>query len=238
MTIDSSSYARMLLFVCVLAVLIYVSYHRLLMAVGKIAADLILRYDQELDEFAKSAYAKFDESHDYNHAKTVLANALAMVIPMCIRERVVVRFDDLVIIVYAALLHDTYDHKYNGIGLGRDRVVDWVNRKLGKRATACICIIDNMSWSKRKMATPIARDYLRVLVQSADWIEALGATGLQRCIMYTKVMKSLDGESCRLEVINHIDEKLLKIPAELPSYAAEFVHSRKLLQPLIEYKNA
>lgn len=210
--------------------------HRLLHAIGKIAADLILRYDRDLDDFARSAYAKFDESHDYNHARAVLANALAMVIPMCVQERVIVRIDDLVIIVYAALLHDTYDYKYNGTGLGRERVVEWVNHKLGNRAPACIGIIDNMSWSKRESAVPIARDYLRVLVQSADWIEALGTTGLRRCIMYTKVMKSLDGEACRLEVIKHINEKLLKIPAELPSYAAEFVRARGLLQPLIEYK--
>jgi len=69
---------------------------------------------------------------------------------------------------------------------------------------------------------------MRLVLQDADWIEAVGETGLIRCLEYAKSIGGKIPES----ISEHIRVKLLLIPAEL-----NYQSSRNLadLKPLIKY---
>ncbi len=210
------------------------------MWLAQTCASVILRYDTDLCMFAQRAYANFDESHDYIHAVRVLENTLSLLVPLALFTGHILSYRQLKTVVYAAVLHDTYDHKYDGKGtMSRETINNWVLTKLGVDGVTCIRIIDNMSWSKRRESHSLDYcDHLRRLVQSADWIEALGEVGLHRCIMYTKMTHpEATPEQIRADVVKHIDEKLLMIPNELPAFACAHVYYYQLLDPLIVYKN-
>lgn len=196
--------------------------------------ECVERRNPELHIFAMKAYKDFDMSHDYTHALAVYSN-VSKFIKLVPEERAE---DDIKIVKYAAILHDTYDHKYKDKGLGKDVIHDFILSQLGDiNGKVCIHIIDNISWSKRKVSTPLNnKDWMRILVQTADWIEALGPTGLERCIEYTRAVHPGCGDlQIRDDVCQHINEKLLKIVDELPEYARQYVIDNNLNDALLIY---
>lgn len=195
--------------------------------------DIEALIEPQLVAFAKLAYANFDQSHDFNHALLVWRN-----VDMMLRNSVVpIDTWNRRIVDWAAVLHDTYDYKYAGVGLPVETIQAFIRQHLYADADICIHIIENMSWSKRHLAKPLAHnDWMRLLVQSADWLEALGDTGLHRCITYTlKTHPDASMEEVRVIVKQHIVEKILNIRDAMPPYAQIIVDLHRLNAPIERY---
>lgn len=186
---------------------------------------------RHLDRFATLAYANHDGAHDKTHALRVYARALEIVRAggICLTREEVFLFP------YVMVGHDMLDHKLaaRGIGLSRDTIRRFYVKHLGEAgAKEVLHIHDNCSWSKRHTSVPYdpARDTLRILLQDADWLEALGEVGLQRCIEYTRAI----GGEVPSDVCMHIREKLLLVPREL-HYAPSRAMAADLVAPLERY---
>lgn len=174
---------------------------------------------ETLEAFACRALAGFDKSHDYEHSVRVLANAQNIIDLLCYQGEY---FDPIErdIITYACILHDTIDHKYVGQrNVTPDDVSQFVEGKIGYfGATVCMNIINNISWSKNRRGEnkPLRqRDILRLVVQCADWIDALGAVGIERARDYGLTHGSTL-ESVDRDIVRHIEEKLGLIQKNLP----------------------
>lgn len=192
---------------------------------------------KSLDEFATRAYANHDRAHDHLHALSVFLTALTIISG----EGIVLTDVERKELPYVMIGHDFLDHKLakRGIGLPAKEIEEFYVSSLGRRsADKIIHIHDNCSWSKRGTSIPLrdkdgnpnSEDWMRRVLQDADWLKAIGDVGLQRCIDYTLEI----GGNIPDDVCKHIREKLLLIPSAL-NYAT----SRKLaegeLKPLEDY---
>ncbi|SIP86171.1 HD hydrolase [Pacmanvirus A23] len=180
----------------------------------------------DLIEFAKKAYKNHDKAHDLNHALRVFNNSLKII------ESEGIHLDDTErrLLPYIMIGHDFCDHKIVN-GLTKDEIRQFYESRLGSLAEEVIHIHDNCSWSKRRSSKPLnnSRDWMRKVLQDADWFEAIGEIGLQRCIEYSKSINGTTADIC-----THIREKLLLIPAEL-NYDSSKEMALGKLEPLYKY---
>lgn len=199
-----------------------------------------------LKGFVKLVCSDRDASHGYEHAKNVAANAAKI----CDKLQVSENIRKLVNI--CAWLHDIADHKYDHA----DRIYDdhadriygdqrdgFLHRVLTQflrdnypsNVQLILAIIERISFSRQiREGTD---DWMRVLgeegtlvrniVSDADKLEAIN---LQRAIDYTKHrFPSISNKALAEEVINHANEKLLRLKDEFIYYAkeeAEVLHMR------------
>ena len=170
----------------------------------------------DLDDFIKKNTVEFDSSHDYNHAKRVQAYAYRIARSMGITSET-----QLLIIQYAAGVHDLLDHKYIPT-ITKDMLISYLESKIGAElARIVIDITENISYSKevRGELTNIGEyQLLRDIVSDADKIDALGEMGIIRCIEFTKSrlakttsMNFICDEIILAEVVNHCNEKLIHL---------------------------
>lgn len=197
---------------------------------------------ETLDKFCDYVFENFDESHDKNHHLKVLSNVREII---CRGEY---RFteEEISIMTYASMLHDSLDHKYINSWrkhVDRDEILKFMISELGEfNGNICIHIIENISWSKEMngLTTKLEdRDILRQIVQDADWLEALGEIGIRRCELFRKTSnfdknKSITEEQIKEDIKSHIHEKLLLIPRRLNTESA-YLMSLKHIQPLLNY---
>lgn len=149
----------------------------------------------------------FDESHDVHHAMAVYSNAQHIAkqdFPWCNAE----------IIEYSAMLHDVCDHKYPQSITKKERN-DFIKRQLPfDKALVVIDVINNISFSQEvkglRKTLPKPFNIYQDIISDADKLEALGAVGLQRCIVFTEER----GGSVPEDVIAHCHEKLLRLKDE------------------------
>jgi hypothetical protein len=189
---------------------------------------------QLIEEFAKLAYQNHDLAHGFPHAERVYHNALAIIdgahLQMTAQEQL-----ELPYVMYG---HDFRDHKLvsEGTCLPEQVIQDFYKGQLGEvSANKIKHIHENCSWSQRKRATPLPDgDWMRLVLQDADWLEALGEEGLTRCIQYTQFV----GGHVPEDVCRHIHEKLLLIPQNFNYQTTrDLVKQRDLITPLLVYLN-
>lgn len=168
-------------------------------------------------------------------------------------------------VILSAGFHDVRDHKHMNMGTPtvseedlRDFVADIFRHirgtECGKRSKyftrtytvfaardAVLSAIDRSSWSKRAATSqwistaPSADATLTRILQDADWLEAIGTGGIQRCIDWSrKTMPSATDAEIRARVCAHIEEKLIKIPDTL-SYAKSREIAKDRVQVMRDY---
>lgn len=160
---------------------------------------------ESLRDFAKKAYANHDAAHDLNHAYKVLHNARKI----AAAEHMILDPTESRIFDAVMLCHDVRDHKL----IAANRALSWQEchdyyvAEFGEDLAATIeHIHDNCSWSKRQTSIAAPKcERLRLLLQDADWMEAVGETGLSRCLQYNAEI----GSDIPGAIIAHIHEKLL-----------------------------
>lgn len=192
-----------------------------------------------LIRFAHLGYSDHDSAHNYKHAVRVLINAQEILN----RENIVPTLQEIEELPYVMLGHDLRDHKLIAAGkcLPAEEIEKFYISELGEdSARKILHIHENCSWSNRKTATPLPTgDWMRLLLQDADWLDALGDSGLMRCIEFTKeYIATLDctADDIPSLVCKHIKEKLLLIPNELNFESSKkIVEENNLLEPLLVY---
>ncbi len=193
---------------------------------------------KELLAFAAEAYEGFDESHDLSHGLRVFENMIRIVQ----KDYPQITPGDLEDLMYITILHDSQDYKYVGTGVGVSEFeyrIFFLSSLGEERGLKCIHVTENMSWSKERKGSnvklPEGEDWMRRVAQDADWLEAIGEIGLQRCIEYTTTHSKGDSFSeIQESVCIHIREKLLKIPEHLYTATAKLM-AGPLLEPLYVY---
>jgi uncharacterized protein len=161
--------------------------------------------DKTLLKFVTLHTKEFDSSHDVHHAIAVYRNALD-----------IAKYDYLFlntrILMYACLLHDVCDHKYDHSLSKEDRNAFIQNQLVNPVESQCVIdVIENISFSQEvkglRKTLPFPDNMFQDIVSDADKLEAIGQVGLDRCIAFT-IAK---GGKLPDEVIQHCHDKLLKI---------------------------
>jgi uncharacterized protein len=190
---------------------------------------------ESLLAFARKAYANHDTAHNFDHALNVYNRAIDIVIAEG-RDKIMTEWE-IKMFPYIMIGHDFRDHKLiaRGIGLSEEIINEFYKSELGPlHAALVIHIHNNCSWSKRSKSSPAPiADWLREILQDADWMEAIGKVGLTRCIEYTKSIGTAE-KDIPAEVCKHIREKLLLIPDAL-NFASSRKMAESMKEPLIEY---
>lgn len=158
-----------------------------------------------LEWFLPTALRYHDSAHNIEHAIAVFANACQIVAA----EQIKFELHEATEFTLAMVCHDVRDHKIKRC-LSADTVFSYLEFEVGtKSALRIVHMHANCSWSARRNSLPTpSGDNLRLILQDADWIEALD---VGRCIDYTNAI----GGTVPDDVCAHIREKLLLIPAEL-----------------------
>ena len=184
--------------------------------------------------FASYAYANHDSAHNLEHAKNVLRNALTIIEKEGINCDAVEERE----LPYVMIGHDFRDHKLveRGLCCTAEEIEDFYRKELGEGSAAKILHIhDNCSWSKRKSSIPLeSGDWMRKVLQDADWLEAIGNVGLQRCINYNSSVRGVTDAMLIQDVCLHIREKLLLIPTEL-NYESSREIAKDRIAPLLDF---
>ena len=161
----------------------------------------------EAMELTKELTKDYDESHNFQHHKDVFDNAM-LIAGNGLPDRVGF------MIMFAAILHDTIDHKYKDtIETNTQRLNDFLAETTD--GDSIKWIIDNISYSKEvKNGYPIHDDpevqFARDVVSDADKLEAMGVEGIERCYQFTRAFNpDLDEVEVKILVIKHCHEKLL-----------------------------
>ncbi|WP_461225650.1 HD domain-containing protein [Lacticaseibacillus suihuaensis] len=159
---------------------------------------------------------------------------------------------DPAIAVAAALLHDTYDDKLVASVPAAKAATASVLTAAGAtaaQATAILAIIDHMSF-KASLAGRQPLSLEGQLVQDADRLDAIGAIGIARTMMYggahgsrlydpaIRPREKLDAagyRSTESTILNHFDEKLLKLAALMNTPAAKRLaaHRQAVMQDFL-----
>jgi uncharacterized protein len=165
-----------------------------------------------LSNFVQQSVAHFDESHDFNHAKTVTTSAHKIMHSLQPEY-------DTELLSYMAMLHDVRDHKYPN-SITEDELKEFVRSQLGEdKLEQVMYVIENLSWSKeekglRKVPPSGLENYL-IAVSDADRLEAIGKVGLKRCYEFSRAKHpDYTHEQIVNRVVVHCHEKLLRLYAE------------------------
>ncbi|WP_179394096.1 HD domain-containing protein [Lacticaseibacillus absianus] len=151
---------------------------------------------------------------------------------------------DARVAVAAAMLHDTYDDKLVADVPAAKAATQAAMTAAGLRATeqtAILTIIDHMSF-KHSLAGHQVLSLEGQLVQDADRLDAIGAIGIARTMMYGGAHASklydpalpprtaLTAATYRNEestIINHFHEKLLTLAAQMNTPAAKRIAAHR-----------
>ncbi|WP_390407305.1 HD domain-containing protein [Lacticaseibacillus jixiensis] len=193
--------------------------------------------DQEiLTNYAKQGAALDHSGHAFDHIQRVVANAqlLLQQTPQA----------DAAVVLAAAVLHDTYDDKLVASVTIAKRRTKQVLAQAGATVAqqeAIIAIIDHMSF-KANLAAHQVLSLEGQLVQDADRLDAIGAVGIARTFMYGGAHGSrmydpkrlprhhLDETAYRSDestVLNHFDEKLFKLAAQMNTPQAKAIAAKR-----------
>jgi HD superfamily phosphodiesterase len=189
-----------------------------------------LTLPESLLEFARRAYANHDKAHNLDHVIRVWERA-QQILRM---ENINLSEYEKQLLPYIIIGHDFRDYKLINTSLSEQEIHDFYVNELGIDAAYVISHChNNCSWSKRKTSEPLKKsDILRLILQDADWLDALGETGLERCIEYSNAINKPFPDNVK----QHIKEKLLLIENELNFQASkDIVRLENLNEPLYEF---
>jgi uncharacterized protein len=161
------------------------------------------------EAFARKELARDTTGHDWWHVAQVRKNALLILEHESDADGLVVEL--------AALLHDIADSKMHGgdHSVGPKKAGEWLQAQgLDAARTAHICsIIEKQSFSAKAGKLPTKEGQI---VQDADRLEAMGATGIARCFAYggSKGRLIYDPDMPNgMHSIQHFHDKLLRLKA-------------------------
>ncbi|RMD44014.1 hypothetical protein DV735_g1137, partial [Chaetothyriales sp. CBS 134920] len=153
---------------------------------------------------------KFDASHDFDHVRRVVHNAMVILE----RERPANPNLDAFLVLLGALLHDVEDKKYTETKTGSPLLKMLHEYGVDQRVAPAVVkqLVDGVSYSseikdRAAVVELISRIPELAVVQDADRLDAIGAIGIGRCFTFSgaKAIRSLD------DSIEHFQDKLLKL---------------------------
>ena len=195
----------------------------------------------KLSEFVRITCLDRDESHGYEHMKTVAEIAIQL-INYDFRDRR--QYKNLIIdSMTAAWLHDIADHKYDKDGtlqnlldeFGEKNIINYRDIKQ---------VIKYVSYSSENKAilagAPLDYDKLltpyyalvRHIVSDADKLEAIGKKGVIRALTYTRhANPTFTEEELIADVRKHAREKLLRLASEfIRTPSARIIAQKKTVE--------
>lgn len=206
-----------------------------------------------LSTFVKKTCAGRDKSHGHHHMRNVAKTSLLILIDelhspsIPENKKVLVLAETLIV----AWLHDVADHKYDKDGKLKLKVEMFVNTccsdNVGMNYDMILKTIDMISFSKENGSNINFNDelgtyygFIRNVVSDADKLEALGKSGLDRCIEYSKVVYKekhgveIPNDILKQSVIDHANEKLLRLKDEFIRTKLGKQLAEKLHKELVE----
>ncbi len=188
----------------------------------------------ELWQFATIAYRNHDKAHGLDHAIKVLENAIAITA----KEGIEMTYKEYCLFICVMLMHDARDHKQKNC-LDSEMLYEFYKKYYGNEYADVITHIHaNCSWSKRHDSSESpGYEWMRKVLQDADWMEAMGYVGITRCQQYqTCVHPGLTVERINQYVVDHIHEKLLRIHRHINFAASrKMVYEMNLVEPLEQF---
>jgi HD superfamily phosphodiesterase len=185
-------------------------------------------------QFAEKAFKNYDASHNIQHGIRVFDNVLWLYSKLNAPIHYGSRLYQYALI--CSMLHDAIDHKYEGKGVTELDLRIFIDKNFeGISAYDCIKLMRIMSFSKIKkgFTFPTVPEHLQGLseaLQDADMLDALGETGIQRCIDFS-ISRGLKVPE---NVCLHMEEKLFLIPKYL-NYKESRNRAEELLYPMYNY---
>lgn len=162
---------------------------------------------RQAEEFVRLMIRGYDGGHDWWHTDRV--RKLAKYIND--KEKLA----DPFIVDLAALLHDTVDSKFSGQNSepGYQKLREFLQSSgLEDIQERMLQIIRNVSFSNKQKTGDLS-DPVLLIVQDADKLDAMGATGVARAFNYggfrNNIIYSPVEEENKYSTINHFYEKLL-----------------------------
>ncbi|WP_125702656.1 HD domain-containing protein [Lacticaseibacillus daqingensis] len=200
--------------------------------------------DSILMHHAQTVLAADHSGHSLDHIQRVVATTRTLLAQT--------PDADATIALAAAILHDTYDDKLVEDVAAAKAATQAKMGEAGLTAaqqTAVLAIIDHMSF-KQSLSGHQVLSLEGRLVQDADRLDAIGAIGIARTLLYGGAHASklydpalpprtaLDAQSYRQgesTVINHFYEKLLKLAAQMNTPAAKQLaaHRQQVMQDFL-----
>lgn len=149
---------------------------------------------KKVEDYVRADLKNVDCSHDWNHINRVRANARKILNS----ERNHGRFldSDVLVIEIAALMHDVGDFKYTkdhtaGPRMVKEFLIQNVNNGITEEQIEKVClIVANISFRhelSHGMASNLPKEI--AIVQDADRLDAIGASGIARCFAYSGAIK-------------------------------------------------
>lgn len=185
----------------------------------------------QLSQFVKETCKDRDDSHGYQHMKTVADTSLIIFVELYGLSNDNLEF--AVDVITVAWLHDVADHKYEkGTNL-KETLKTFLGQFSPDKCDLIINIIDRISFSKENSSIMIGKkldwndvlgEYgckIRDIVSDSDKLEAIGRGGIERFIEYHNhtYANKYNKEQISYELMikklkEHADEKLLRIKDE------------------------
>ena len=189
--------------------------------------EIFVKKWNQLSNFVEQICYGQDESHNKEHMEKVANTSLLIfrnIFGLIKKTNIQLALDTITV----AWLHDVLDHKFEHT----DEKIKEFDNFLNKNVRDPILIkniIERISFSKEEKSISLNKKLdwpevlgeqgctIRDIVSDADKLEALGDTGLQRCINFTKFEYHKKNKTeipfylLQMEVINHANKKLLKL---------------------------
>lgn len=174
--------------------------------------------------FVRATCADRDESHGYEHMKTVAETSKKLIEKDYTDRR---HYHHLLLdAITAAWLHDIADHKYDKDGR-MEQQMDEFGQKYIYNYAEIKQVIQHVSYSSENKAiqagTPLDYDSIltpyyalvRHIVSDADKLEAIGKIGITRALTYTRETNPTYTDAQVIaDVRKHAKEKLLRLATQ------------------------
>lgn len=168
---------------------------------------------------------RFDASHDFDHVKRVVTNALTILeSEEDGRKRRALPALNPLNVILGALLHDVEDKKYTtsdskGSPLAKAILDAGMSEEYAEQLQL---LVASVSYSSEIKNPQHVRDLLEVIpelaiVQDADRLDAIGAIGIGRCFTFG----GAKGARSLADSIQHFDDKLLKLESMMKTDAGK-----------------
>jgi uncharacterized protein len=182
---------------------------------------------EQATEFVKGVLQGNDASHDWAHIERVYKMATNLANKEGITDK-----DSKEVIALGAIMHDVHDYKYSGSETAGAEAVDKFlseHNYPNDKKQRVLHIINNISYSKElEKGNVVGEDDLELkIVQDADRLDAIGAIGVARTMIYSgakgrpmydpNIKPNLNPSKQEYQnkkndtAINHFYEKLLKL---------------------------
>lgn len=203
----------------------------------RLAEDFDVDTIARIDKFVIDSTARFDSSHNHEHANAVYRNT------MLIADSTGDEYDKRIVHA-AAKLHDVVDHKYTNLSITNRELDAFLNTlfTVHKDLRIVMCIMNRISYSQLRNRCSMSDHKFRKYdyidwIRDADRIEAIGPGGIERCEAYCrKLHPDADEQKITSLVVQHCKDKLWFLYGKEGNIVTP--KGRELAKPLHEYIEA